>query len=125
MKHGLTFLLLLSTPCLASSPLLSGLPPCPAPADLPTVSGVEHPSGGDSLAAPADLGGPPPPLSMEIPLGIPVTRFTDQPAADLSLSQVPVGKATLRDGQAEIEVLGRSSVESPAQTDCIPAAQLP
>lgn len=125
MKNYFVFILVFFwTPCMASSPLLKGLPPCPAPADLPLQSDFEHPAGGDALAAPADLGGAPPKVNLDIPLGIPVTEFTGQPA-DLSLSQVPVGSIKLRGSQTEVEVLGRTAFTEIPQTDCIPAAKIP
>jgi hypothetical protein len=108
----------------AASPLLTAKPPCPAPANLPSSASAEYdPAAGG--AAPADLGGPPPAVNLDIPLGIPVPSLTNAPpSADLSLSQVPVGKVAIRNGKAEnIEVLGQipQPQQFQAPLDCAPA----
>ena len=124
MRRLFPLLFILAAPgALASSPLLTAKPPCPAPADLPASEGVEYRAGAERHVPPANLNGPPPALNMEIPLGVPVTEFTDQPT-DLSLSQVPVGTVRLQEGKAELEVLGQPATPPPDQTsDCAPAPQ--
>jgi hypothetical protein len=99
----------------SESPLLRMQPPCPPPADAPPPPpGVTYDARREQDVLPADIGGPPPPISMDIPLGIPLPQVSPQ-AQDLSLSQVPVGTVKLRDGAVEhVEILGQSASPLPA-----------
>ena len=97
----------------AESPLLKALPPCPAPADLPESDGVAYDPARQNGQVPADLGGAPPPVSMDIPLGVPLPSVTKQ-SADLSLSQVPIADVALREGKLkDLRILGQSPTPQP------------
>lgn len=101
-----------------SSPLLTAAPPCPVPAELAENAGVEYKPDAGSGVLPADIN-PTPPLSLDIPLGVPVSSLTNQSAADLSLSQVPVGEVNLRDGKiAQLDVLGQTALPTHQSSGC-------
>jgi hypothetical protein len=113
--------------CLAAyakeSPLLNALPPCPAPANLPESDSATYEPARQKGQIPADIGGAPPAVSLDIPLGVPLPSVTKQ-ASDFSLSQVPVADIELREGKVkDLRILGQSPTPQPLgePISCTPA----
>ncbi|MBY0354231.1 MAG: hypothetical protein K2Q12_00715 [Rickettsiales bacterium] len=95
-------------------------PDCPLPADLEGSEGVEYQAKNQTGVA-ADLTASPP-VNIDIPLGIPLPQLSQQ-ASDLSLSQVPVGELSIRDGKTDsLKILGQTPQAQSTQLplDCVP-----